>query len=114
MLWLSDGVPSYNDGSKKLNPTIPSAITTSDPDFNLDDNDTRLPIMPLFPTSNDSGRSSGSSMYSLDIRAAGSINCRNRPQSLALFVMSPLELFFVRGFALLLSAMVCKGLVHTG
>lgn len=52
----------YSEGcSRKLNPTIPSAITTSGPDPDLDDTDTRLPIMPLFPTSNESGELSGNS-----------------------------------------------------
>ncbi|EFY92044.1 hypothetical protein MAC_01992 [Metarhizium acridum CQMa 102] len=38
-----------------------STITTSGPDSDLDDTDTRLPIMPLLPTSNESGELSGNS-----------------------------------------------------
>lgn len=48
-------------GLEKLNPTIPCAIVFSSVGIGPEHSDTRLPIIPSFPTWRDSGASSDSS-----------------------------------------------------
>lgn len=80
-------------GSAKLNPTMPSATTTSRPQDRRENSEMRLPMMPR-QTSSDSGSSRGSSTY----RAArgdsklGSWKRQSSPQSPAGLVRSSLVL----------------------